>query len=58
MRRKVRAVNCPDCEGWGRREYDKPVVDYVNGGYIDVVWGICDSCEGSGDIEEEEEDEE
>jgi len=51
-------VNCPDCEGWGRREYDKPVVDIVNGGYIDVVWGVCDSCEGSGEIEEQEEDEE
>ena len=41
-------MNWPDCEGWGGREYDKPVVDYVNGGFIDGVWDTCENCDGSG----------
>jgi len=49
-------VSCPDCEGWGCREYDRPVVDYINGGFIDVAWDTCETCDGSGDIEQDEDE--
>ena len=46
-------MTCPDCDGEGRREYEKPVVDYVNGGFIDVVWDTCETCDGSGEVKDE-----
>ena len=49
-------MKCPDCESWGRCEYEKPVVDYVNGGFLDTVWDTCENCDGSGEIEEEDEE--
>jgi hypothetical protein len=49
---------CPDCEGLGRVEYELPVIDYVNGGYLDSRWGDCERCSGTGEIEDWEEDEE
>ncbi len=49
-------MTCPDCDGWGRCEYEKPVVDYVNGGFLDVVWDTCENCDGSGEIEKEDEE--
>jgi hypothetical protein len=46
---------CPECGGTGRLEYDKPVVDWNNGGFIDSEWGDCYVCDGAGEIEYEEE---
>jgi len=42
---------CPECDGEGRLEYGKPVIDYVNGGYIDTVWDDCDECHGAGEVD-------
>lgn len=49
-------VECPECGGDGRCEYDKPVVDWVRGGFIDTVVDECETCHGFGKIEIEDED--
>jgi len=41
---------CPDCLGDGRVEYQRPVADYVHGGYINTYLDTCDTCNGSGEI--------
>jgi DnaJ-class molecular chaperone len=49
---------CPECNGSGEIEYEVPVVDYVNGGYLDTEWGTCENCGGTGEIEDWQDDEE
>jgi RecJ-like exonuclease len=49
---------CPECGGTGRLEYDKPIVDWNNGGFIDSEWGDCYVCNGYGEVEIEEEEDE
>ena len=55
-------IECPECGGTGRCEYERHVVDYERGGYIDGYFDDCDECGGTGeikvDIEQDEEDEE
>lgn len=46
MRREE--VTCDDCGGNGSVEFDKPVVDWENGGYIDGYAGTCPTCDGNG----------
>jgi DnaJ-class molecular chaperone len=41
---------CPECGGAGRCDYDVPVVDYMNGGFIDTVNDTCELCDGSGEV--------
>lgn len=48
---------CPECGGVGRCDYDVPVVDYINGGFIDTVNDTCELCDGSGEVEFDEEEE-
>ena len=48
-------MTCPECEGYGKGEYEKPVIDYVNGGFLDSYWDTCEKCDGLGEIEEEDE---
>jgi DnaJ-class molecular chaperone len=49
---------CPECGGEGRREYERPVIDYVNGGYLEGYMDTCDECGGYGEVEAEEDEEE
>jgi hypothetical protein len=41
---------CLACNGGGIVEYDKPVIDHANGGWIDSTYGKCDVCDGEGDL--------
>jgi len=41
---------CLACDGGGIAEYDKPVIDHANGGWIDSTYGKCDVCDGEGDL--------
>jgi len=52
---------CPMCGGEGECAYEEAVPDYANGGYLKEVIDTCDLCEGSGVVEDwddEEDDEE
>jgi len=42
---------CPECAGDGRVEYERAVVDYQNGGYLEGYLDDCETCEGCGEIE-------
>jgi DnaJ-class molecular chaperone len=50
-------ATCPQCDGEGLCAYEEPVVDYVHGGYLQEVIDTCDMCNGTGEIEDEEEEE-
>lgn len=45
-------VKCLECGGEGECEYERPVVDYTNGGYLEGYMDTCDTCEGEGYINE------
>ena len=51
---KVKAVlksklsYCGTCYGEGVTEKDVPVIDYVNGGYIETRYEPCQECGGDG----------
>lgn len=49
---------CDECGGEGEAEYERAVVDWNNGGWLEAYTDVCDVCEGEGyveaDIEEEE----
>jgi len=45
-------VLCPECGGEGECEYERPVVDYTNGGYLEGYMDTCDTCDGEGYINE------
>jgi DnaJ-class molecular chaperone len=49
---------CPECDGTGRCEYEKPVIDYMNGGFLDMVMDVCEECSGSGQVEDDGEEDE
>jgi len=48
---------CPECFGEGEVEVDYAVRDYVNGGYIRTEIEICRACDGSGELECDDEEE-
>ena len=39
---------CGTCYGKGVTEKDVPVIDYVNGGYIETRYELCQECGGDG----------
>jgi hypothetical protein len=39
---------CGTCYGKGVTEKDVPVIDYVNGGYIETRYETCQECGGDG----------
>jgi DnaJ-class molecular chaperone len=49
---------CPECDGEGRREYTRAVIDYVNGGYLEGYMDTCEDCGGYGEVEADEDEEE
>ena len=42
---------CPECAGDSRVEYERAVIDYQNGGYLQGYMDDCETCEGCGEIE-------
>ena len=47
---------CPECGGDGELEYERPVVDWMNGGYLEGYMDVCYNCSGDGFVEDEDED--
>ena len=43
---------CEECGGSGSVEYEVPIIDYYNGGYLDVKTEDCEACGGGGQIED------
>jgi hypothetical protein len=52
------AIECTICMGQGEHPADRPVVDYVNGGYIEEIIITCEDCGGYGYIPDDGEEEE
>lgn len=50
--------DCPDCGGTGDVEVDYAIRDFVNGGYIQTEIETCRTCDGSGEVEDWEYEEE
>jgi hypothetical protein len=48
---------CPQCEGDGVCAYEEAVADYEHGGYLEEVYGECDMCWGSGEVEDDDDPE-
>jgi len=51
------ARECKECSGTGEVSLDKPVIDYVNGGYLEEINGTCEDCEGYGYVVKDEQEE-
>ena len=49
-------VDCPECDGQGRCEYEEAVIDWDHGGYLKGVVKTCQKCFGIGVIEAEDDD--
>lgn len=43
---------CEECGGEGRLEYERPVVDWNNGGYLEGYMDDCHICDGTGEFED------
>lgn len=54
----TKTKQCPDCDGSGSCEYERNVIDYINGGFIDAYWDTCDTCHGTGEVEDDREEDE
>ncbi len=42
---------CNECSGEGQVEYERSVVDWGSGGYLEGYMDDCDKCNGSGELE-------
>jgi len=42
---------CEECGGEGRLEYERPVVDWDHGGYLEGYMDDCETCNGLGELE-------
>ena len=45
-------VLCPECGGQGECEYERAVVDWNHGGYLEGYQAECQECEGEGYVED------
>ena len=45
---------CPECGGYGELEYERPVVNWMHGGYLEGYMDTCDKCDGEGYVEDED----
>ena len=50
-------IDCPECGGEGRCEYERevPMSNSNPYGYLEDYWAECDNCQGTGQIEADEE---
>lgn len=46
-------IDCPECDGEGRCEYERavPMSNSNPYGYLEGYWANCDNCGGTGIIE-------
>jgi len=47
-------IECPECGGEGECEYERSVIDWNDGGYLEGYMDTCDTCEGEGYLVEDE----
>lgn len=54
--RLSKMCKCPDCDGEGQVEYDLPRTQGFGRdvGYIDTVMDDCETCSGSGEVEQDD----
>jgi len=48
---------CPECNGECEVEFERAVVDWNHGGYIDGYMDTCPTCEGDGFVADEKDEE-
>ena len=48
-------ILCPECGGGGELEYERAVVDWNHGGYLEGYMDTCDHCDGEGYVESDDE---
>ena len=55
----IQMVPCSECDGDGCCEYERavPMSNSNPYGYLEGYWAECENCNGSGEIEREDEDE-
>lgn len=51
-------VNCPECDGHGRCEYERavPMSNSNPYGYLEDYWAECENCHGYGEVLADEEE--
>lgn len=50
---EVTYLVCSTCEGSGQVYFERPVIDYECGGYLEEYLDDCHTCNGNGEIENE-----
>tara|TARA_R100000951_G_scaffold16512_2_gene13008 strand:- start:1652 stop:1852 length:201 start_codon:yes stop_codon:yes gene_type:complete len=55
----IMMIDCPECDGLGECEYERavPMSNSNPEGYLEDYWADCENCNGTGQIEREDEDE-
>jgi Ribonuclease G/E len=48
-------ILCPECGGEGELEYERAVVDWNHGGYLEGYMDTCNHCDGEGYVESDDE---
>ena len=46
----TKTIDCPVCEGAQVIEYERPVIDWQHGGYIEGYHDDCEYCKGAGEV--------
>tara|TARA_S200002703_G_scaffold153961_1_gene156128 strand:+ start:1367 stop:1534 length:168 start_codon:yes stop_codon:yes gene_type:complete len=46
----VYGMVCTECGGEGELEYERAVVDWIRGGYLEGYMNDCEKCNGTGEI--------
>lgn len=56
---EARMITCPECDGLGRAEYEvgRPHAGGFNCGFLEDEWRTCQTCDGAGDVEVDDEEE-
>ena len=51
-------IDCPECDGEGRCEYERavPMSNSNPYGYLEDYWATCENCGGTGIIEDDLDD--
>ena len=44
---------CNECGGEGHVEYERSVVDWGSGGYLEGYMDDCEKCEGTGEVRDD-----
>lgn len=51
-------INCPECDGEGRCEYERevPMSNSNPYGYLEDYWADCENCNGAGRVERDDDE--